>query len=237
MFAEQRRAAEVRQGRGRRDGRRPLLRPARRHAALHRPGLVVRPVGLRRRPELRRLLDPRLPGHPRVRHVAVPGPDHGVPRPVPQRQDAGRELLHPRPDHRRGLLPRPAQHRPQGDGLPRQHRHRRHGVLRARGRVLRLRQRALRDQGERRLLRDRLRGRRLELRLPRRTTAATRSSTRAATSRSRRTDHFGELRDEMVDRAREVRPARRARPPRGRHRRPGRDQLPASTSCSRPPTT
>ena len=83
------------------------------------PGLVVRPVGLRRRPRLRRLLDPRLPGHPRVRHVAVPGPDHGLHRPVPHRQDAGRELLHPRPDHRRGLLPRPAQHRPQGDGLPR----------------------------------------------------------------------------------------------------------------------
>ena len=227
MFAEQRRAAEVRQGRGRRDGRRPFLRPARRHAALHGAGLVVRPVRLRRRPELRRLLDPRLPGDPRVRHVAVPGPDHGVHRPVPHRQDAGRELLHPRPAHRRGLLPRPAQHRPQGDGLPRQHRHRRHGVLRARGRVLRLRQRALRDQGERRLLRDRLRGRRLEHRrgvrerqprlqgevqgrlLPRR---AVRPLRRAA-----RRDG---------DRAREVRPAGRARPPRGRHRRPGGDQLP-----------
>ena len=33
---KQRRAAQVHQGRGRRDGRRPLLRPARHHAALHR---------------------------------------------------------------------------------------------------------------------------------------------------------------------------------------------------------
>ena len=90
-------------------------------------------------------------------------------------QDAGRELLHPRPAHRRGLLPRPAQHRAQGDGLPLQHRHRRHGVLRAGGGVLRLRQRAVRDQAEHRLLRDRLRGRRLEHRpRPRTTTAATR---------------------------------------------------------------
>ena len=43
-----------------------------------------------------------------------------------------------------------------------EHRHRRHGVLRARGRVLRLRLGALRDQAEHRLLRDRLRRRRLE---------------------------------------------------------------------------
>ena len=35
--------------------------------------------------ELRRLLDPRLPGDPRVRHVAVPGPDDGLHRPVPRR--------------------------------------------------------------------------------------------------------------------------------------------------------
>ena len=97
---EQRRAAQVPEGRGRRDGRRPLLRPARSDAALHRAGLVVRPVRLRRRPRLRRLVDPWVPGDPRVRHVAVPGPDHGVPRPVPRREDAGRELLHPRPAHR-----------------------------------------------------------------------------------------------------------------------------------------
>lgn len=42
---ELRRTAEVRQGRGRRDDRRTLLRPPG-DAALHRPGLLVRPVDL-----------------------------------------------------------------------------------------------------------------------------------------------------------------------------------------------
>ena len=36
------------------------------------------------------------------------------------REDAGRQLLHPRPAHRRGLQPRPAQHRQEGRGLPQQ---------------------------------------------------------------------------------------------------------------------
>ena len=94
--------------------------------------------------------------------------------------------------------PRPAQHRPQGDGLPVEHRHRRHGVLRPRGRVLRLRLRC----GSR----------------PSRTPATTTSTPRPAPGTpARRTnnrgykvkykggyfpvapyDHFGELRDEMV---------------------------------------
>ena len=71
-----------------------------------------------------------------------------------------------------------------------EHRHRRQGLLRPRGRVLRLRQRAFRDRPERRLLPHRLRGGCLEhrrRRTARTPTAATRSSTRAATSRSRRT--------------------------------------------------
>ena len=72
---------------------------------------------VRGRPDVRRLVDPRLPGHPRVRHGAVPGPHDGVRRPVPAARPRDR-LLRPRPDHRRGLLPRPAQHRPQGPGVP-----------------------------------------------------------------------------------------------------------------------
>ena len=40
------------------------------------------------------------------------------------------------------------------------------------------------------------------------------------------TDHFGELRDEMVIELEKSGLQRRARPPRGRHRRPGGDQLP-----------
>ena len=48
---------------------------------------------LHRRPDVRRLLDPRLPGHPRVGHEAAPGPHDRLPRPVPGREDAEPELL------------------------------------------------------------------------------------------------------------------------------------------------
>ena len=71
------------------------------------------------------------------------------------------------PYHRRALQPRPAQRRRQGRGVPEVHRHRRHRVLRPRGRVLHLRRRALRDEAERRLLLHRLHRGRLEHR-PRR---------------------------------------------------------------------
>ncbi len=60
------------------------------------------------------------------------------------------------------VQPRPAQHRPQGAGVPEVDRDRGHRVLRARGRVLRLRRRPVRDQAEHRLLLDRLDRRRLE---------------------------------------------------------------------------
>ena len=132
--------------------------------------------------------------------------------------------------------PRPAQHRAQGDGLPRQHRHRRHRVLRSRGRVLRLRQRPLRDQAEHRLLPDRLRGGRLEHRrggrqprlqgqvqgrlLPRR---AVRPLRRAA----RRDGH----RARGLPASRSSAPTTRSAPPARRRSTTG------STSCSRPPTT
>ena len=39
-------------------------------------------------------------------------------------------------------------------------------------------------------------------------------------------DHFADLRDQMSLMLAQVGPDRRARPPRGRHRRPGGDQLP-----------
>ncbi len=157
-----RRAVGLRQGRGCRDHRRPVLRPARHHAALHRPGRLLRSRGLRGRPGLRRFLDPRLPEDPRVGHGPAAGPDHRVPGPLPDRQDPVPQLLRARPADQGAVQPRPAQHRPQGGELPGLDRDRRHRVLRARGRVLRLRRRALRDQAEHRLLRDRLGGRRLE---------------------------------------------------------------------------
>ena len=86
------------------------------------PAAVGRRGLLRRRADVRRLVDPRLPGHPRVGHEADPGPDDGLPRPVPHREDAQHQLLHRRPVHRRALQPRPAQHRRQGRGVPQEHR-------------------------------------------------------------------------------------------------------------------
>ena len=140
-------------------------------------------------------------------------------------EDADRQLLHPRPDHRRGLLPRPAQHRAQGDGLPRQHRHRGHGVLRPRGRVLRLRQRALRDRANE--------GSTTSTPGEGWWNSGSEDDNRGYKTRYKGGyfpvapyDHFGELRDEMVKNLEASGLHRRARPPRGRHRRPGGDQLP-----------
>ena len=90
MHVQQRRGTPaIRQGRGRQVHRRPVLRPARRDAALQRARRDGRRVVLRGRPDVRRVVDPRLPGHPRVRHEADPGPQDGLRRPVPGREDAG----------------------------------------------------------------------------------------------------------------------------------------------------
>ena len=84
--------------------------------------------------------------------------------------------------------PRPAPGRQEGREVPRLDRHRRHRVLRPRGRVLHLRRRALRSEAERQLLR-----RSTPTRAPgtpaarkRAETSPTRPRTRAATSRSAR---------------------------------------------------
>nr|WP_284290545.1 hypothetical protein [Angustibacter aerolatus] len=122
---------------------------------------------LHRRPDVRRVLDPRLPGDPRVGHEAHPRRAHRLRRPLPGREDAERQLLDRRPVHRRAVQPRPAPGRGEGRGVPEVDRHRRHRVLRPRGRVLHLRRRALRDEAERRLLLHRLHRGRLEHR-PRR---------------------------------------------------------------------
>ena len=153
------------------------------------PGRVARRGVLHRRPDVRRLLDPRLPGDPRVGHEADPGPRRPPTstRSAPRRRSIINFSIR-RPVHRRALQPRPAQHRGEGRDVPDVDRHRRHRVLRARGRVLHLRRRALRDQAERQLLLHRLRSRRPGTPAARRraATSATRPATRAATSRSRR---------------------------------------------------
>ena len=76
-------------------------------------------------------------------------------------------LRHLQPAQRRDLPQGPASGRQEGREVPRLDRHRRHRVLRPRGRVLHLRRRALRGEAELELLRRRLRGGRLEHR-PRR---------------------------------------------------------------------
>ena len=58
-------------------------------------------------------------------------------------------------------------------------------------------------------------------------------ATRAATSRSPPTDHFADLRAEMVIELEQSGLAGRACAPRGRHRRPGRDQLPVRHAARR----
>ena len=168
-----------------------------------------------------------------------PGPDDGLRRPVPGREDARHELLDRRPVHRRAVQPRPAQHRGQGGGVPEEHRHRRHRLLRRRGRVLRLRRCALRDQAERRLLLRRLRSR------PRGTPARAEEGGNLGYKTRYKggyfpvppVDHFADLRDEMVLALEEAGLDRRARAPRGRHRGPGGDQLPLQHADSRRPTT
>ena len=118
----------------------------------------------------------------------------------------------------------PALHRAEGRGVPQADRHRRHRVLRPRGRVLRLRRRPLRGGQPRQLLRGRLGPRASGTAAATRArTSATRSATRAATSRWRRTTRSSTG-------ARDLRAARfgrhrgRGAPPRGRHRRPVRDR-------------
>ena len=92
-------------------------------------------------------------------------------------------------------------------------------------------------KAERRLLRDRLRGRRLEHRLPRSDNRGYKVKYKGGYFPVAPTDHFGDLRDEMVDRAREGRPAASS----ARHHEVGTAGQAeinySSTSCSRPPTT
>ena len=118
----------------------------------------------------------------------LPDPTTAYLDPFRSAQDAVPQLLRARPADQGAVQPRSAQHRPQGRDLPGLDRHRRHRVLRARGRVLRLRRRPVRDQAEHRLLRASTPwpapGTPVGSR--RAATAATRSATRAATSRSRR---------------------------------------------------
>ncbi len=159
-------------------------------------------------------------------------------RPVPRREDADHQLLDRRPVHRRALQPRPAQHRGQGRGLPQVHRHRRHRVLRPEAEFYifdDVRFETKQNAGYYYI--DSVEG------------AWNTGRDEEGGNRGYKTrykggyfpvppvDHFADLRDEMVIEPRGRRPPGRARAPRGRHRRPGRDQLPLRHAAARPPTT
>ena len=141
----------------------------------------------RGRPRLRRLEHPRLAGHPYERHAGRPRCGNGGDGPLHQVSDALAHLQHRRPDHQGALLPRPAQHRPEGRSIPQVHRHRRHLLHRPRAGILHLRRRPLRPELPRRLLPHRQLRRHLEHAAATRTrTSATSRATRKATSRCRR---------------------------------------------------
>ena len=131
---------------------------------------------------------------PRVGHAAHPRRVDRVRRPVP-RCERTLIMVFDIYNPRNGEIysQGPASGRQEGREVPRLDRHRRHRVLRPRGRVLHLRRRALRGEAELELLLRRLRGRRLEhaAATKRAATSPTRPRTRAATSRSAPVDKHG----------------------------------------------
>ena len=228
---------EVHQGRGRRDRRRPLLRPARRHAALHGPGLVVRPAvfddglnfdgssirGFQAIHESDMSLFPTRPRRTSTRsardktlvvnffiHDPLTGEAYS--------RDPRNIARKARPTSRRTGIGDTAYFAPEAEFYVFDN--------------VRFETKA--NAGFYHI--DSEAGA-WNTGPPRTTTAATRSATRAATSRSPPVDHFGDLRDEMVTRAGEVRPPRRARSTTRSAPPARRRSTTSSTSCSRPPTT
>ena len=158
--------------------------------------------------------------------LVIPDPETAVIDPFIARADAVADLQHRRPDHQGELHPRPPQHRAEGRVVPEVDRHRRHGVLRAGGRVLHLRRHPLRRGVELRLLLHRLRRGDLEHR-----------ARGEAEPRLQAASQGGVL--PRSARRLAARPARRDGPrhgaggaedrgaaPRGGHRRTGRDRPP-----------
>ena len=216
------------QGQRHRDRRRSVLRPAGADAALLGARARAHRGRVRGRSRLRRLVDPRVPGDPGVRHAPDPRSEHRGARSVPPAPDAQHQLLRARPAHRRVVLARPALHRAEGRGVPRVDRPRRHRVLRARSRVLHLRLGALRPEPVLRLLLPRLGRGRVELGPRARARRRAEPRVQAAVQ--------GGLLPGPADgpvpgpalrdgaRARSGRHRDRGAAPRGRHRGPGRDR-------------
>ena len=131
--------------------------------------------------------------------LVMPVPETAFVDPFLAAQDAGDDLQHLRPDHGRGLHPRPAQHRPQGRGLPARHAAsptpptsgpRRSSSSSTTSATTRTSTRATTTS-----TRSRAGGTRAATRTR---TSATRSATRRATSPSRPTDTLQDIRSEMM---------------------------------------
>ena len=155
--------------------------------------------------------------------LLMPDPTTAFIDPFMRPQDPGPDLRRPGPDDQGVLSARPARRRPEGRGPSQVDRHRRHRLLRPRGRVLRLRRRRATAQSinyvtyESRLGRGPLE----QPTATRARTSATRSGPRRATSRCRRGHASTDIRAEMVlDHDQD------------RHRRSS-----ASTTRSRPPAS
>ena len=207
-----------------------LLRPAlhghaREGTAHHHPDAHGGRGLLRRRQDVRRLLDRRMEGHQRVRHDPDAGSVDRDDRSVLPGDHAAPALRRRRTDDDAGLQPRSALAREARRGLPQVHRHRRLLPVRPRERILHLRQRALEERAARLQLRHRFRPGRVEFRHGLRRRQHGPSSRRegrlfpgAAGGPLPGPAH----RD--VPGLRGTRPEGRGASPRGRHRRPGRDQ-------------
>ena len=93
--------------------------------------------------DVRRLVDRRLEGDQRIRHVPDARSGHRDDRSVLRRDHHGHHLRRAGADHRRALQPRPARHGQEGRGHGQVDGRRRHRVLRAGSRILRVRRRPL----------------------------------------------------------------------------------------------
>ena len=157
----------------------------------------------------------------------IPDPTTRLRRPVPGREDAGHELLDPRPVHRRAVQPRPAQHRRQGRGLPAS----RTGIAdtayfgpEAEFYVFDdVRFETKQNAGYYYI--DSIEGAWNTGRVEEGGNRGYKTRYKGGYFPVPPVDHFADLRDQMSSTLAEVGLDGRARPPRGRHRRPGGDQL------------
>ena len=187
-------------GRGHRDRRRPVRRPARPHAALLGPRPRARPRTSSRRASASTARRSGASRRSRSRTCSsCPTPTRPSIDPFRQHKTLNINCFVRDPVTLEPYSRDPRYVASKAEAYLRHDRARRHLLLRARGRVLHLRRRPLLPGPAPRLLPGRLGRGALELRHGRGPEPrATRSAPRRGTSRSRPTDHFQDLRSEMI---------------------------------------